>query len=63
MGSAKTSVGETMPRFFACVRYGEGWKVFDEKLRDKHDRASPLHEDAMSEEDARELAEAMNNDG
>jgi hypothetical protein len=63
MDSAKTSVGETLPRFFACVRYGEGWKVFDEKLRDKFDRARPLHDDPLSEEDARELAKAMNDDG
>jgi hypothetical protein len=60
MGTVKSSVGETFPRFFACIRHGEGWKVFDEKMRDKHDRATPLHDDPLSEEDAHLLAEEMN---
>lgn len=57
------------PRYFACARdiaaYGTptGWYVCDEKLRDKHDRPVAMHDEPTNEQEARELAQMLNDGG
>jgi hypothetical protein len=66
MGTAKTLVGRGFPRYFAMARHSSwgsgpsGWYVCDGEDLDKTHLAKPLHDDPMTEVDARELAEEMN---
>lgn len=63
---------EQMPRFFAmsrCAGLGgdarfqpSGWYVCDARDKDKNKLARPIHEDPLDMEEAKELAQQMNED-